>query len=734
MIDIKKLYNSIDARCKTCKEYCKDKTCYTLKRYYMELLKVVLIFMVLLMVGKAEAQLVASTPVRITHPAHHYSQHWATERDPWNANYTKIMLYESSTIHPDYTGTARAGKGLVFGVLADIPALAAGDLASYEAAVKPIGGATQSISTYSQYAVWSQITGEEDIIYAIRNSDKKLFKIDTSTNPVTVTDWMNLTVTGTAPNLMGWTTDNKLIMYDSGQNSTPNQRTEINVVSKVADAPQGWYPEQCGGSSEINTYPSRIQNEIHGTWSADKSLYFRYSASSGGSDGVCDAVYSSPTCKTTEQCYNSGSSGTKLYYDSNPTMVTHISTWNDDWFIGANIGDRWIDGHNNIDAVPYLSGFDIVQVIYDRTLNTFTHNTLIENFMGAGFRRTSTTGGWSDGDHNYYGGIPSPALRKDNKQVYFPSTGGKYSYEDREYCSHFSNVPAICATVNNDANYGMIGIYITDLAPPCTSWTYTAWGACQENNTQSRTVASSLPSGCTGGSPILTQECVYATPSVNSPLQGTTLTGASQAFTWIANGATVTNWGLYVGSSQGSYDILSFGGTYEGSPNDQATGTTVTGLPTDGSTVHVRLYYKISGSWYFVDTTYTAYTASGDPDTVMAISLDTPHAIYPKGMPIKIKYTLENINEAVTVDIKYDTTNTGCNGTAFTECQNMAEAAAYERCSVATGSLAPGTYYICGTSTSEVGTNKVYIPEKIIISPCTAGSNHACAGTVKVGN
>ncbi|MEK7658384.1 MAG: peptidoglycan-binding domain-containing protein [Patescibacteria group bacterium] len=41
----------------------------------------------------------------------------------------------------------------------------------------------------------------------------------------------------------------------------------------------------------------------------------------------------------------------------------------------------------------------------------------------------------------------------------------------------------------------------------CTSFTYSAWGACQSNNTQTRTVVSSSPTGCAGGSPILSQSC-----------------------------------------------------------------------------------------------------------------------------------------------------------------------------------------------------------------------------------
>jgi len=52
----------------------------------------------------------------------------------------------------------------------------------------------------------------------------------------------------------------------------------------------------------------------------------------------------------------------------------------------------------------------------------------------------------------------------------------------------------------------------------CTSFTYSDWGACQPNNTQTRTITSSSPAGCTGGTPeALSQPCVYdTTPPVRS--------------------------------------------------------------------------------------------------------------------------------------------------------------------------------------------------------------------------
>ncbi|HSN14579.1 MAG TPA: cytochrome c [Anaeromyxobacteraceae bacterium] len=46
----------------------------------------------------------------------------------------------------------------------------------------------------------------------------------------------------------------------------------------------------------------------------------------------------------------------------------------------------------------------------------------------------------------------------------------------------------------------------------CTSFTYSAWDACQADGTQSRTVTSASPTGCTGGTPVTTQSCTYVPP------------------------------------------------------------------------------------------------------------------------------------------------------------------------------------------------------------------------------
>lgn len=58
----------------------------------------------------------------------------------------------------------------------------------------------------------------------------------------------------------------------------------------------------------------------------------------------------------------------------------------------------------------------------------------------------------------------------------------------------------------------------------CTGFTYSGWGACQSSGTQTRIVASQTPSGCTGGSPILTQNCTYTSTATTTTTTATTTT------------------------------------------------------------------------------------------------------------------------------------------------------------------------------------------------------------------
>jgi hypothetical protein len=45
--------------------------------------------------------------------------------------------------------------------------------------------------------------------------------------------------------------------------------------------------------------------------------------------------------------------------------------------------------------------------------------------------------------------------------------------------------------------------------PGTCTYTYDTWSACQADGTQTRTVVTSSPAGCTGGTPVLSQACTF---------------------------------------------------------------------------------------------------------------------------------------------------------------------------------------------------------------------------------
>jgi mono/diheme cytochrome c family protein len=71
-------------------------------------------------------------------------------------------------------------------------------------------------------------------------------------------------------------------------------------------------------------------------------------------------------------------------------------------------------------------------------------------------------------------------------------------------------VLAAGTTAQNYANF-LAGLSSTPTPVACT-YTYDAWGDCQPDNTQTRNVLTTSPSGCTG-TPVVSQSCTYVPPT-----------------------------------------------------------------------------------------------------------------------------------------------------------------------------------------------------------------------------
>ena len=85
---------------------------------------------------------------------------------------------------------------------------------------------------------------------------------------------------------------------------------------------------------------------------------------------------------------------------------------------------------------------------------------------------------------------------------------------------------------------------------------------------------------------------------MQTPAPGSTLNGSSATFTWTNPGDATEYW-LYVGTGHAGATNLYNSSAFTTSAN-------VTGLPTNGATVYVRLLSKINGAWQYNDYTYTA--------------------------------------------------------------------------------------------------------------------------------
>ncbi len=99
-------------------------------------------------------------------------------------------------------------------------------------------------------------------------------------------------------------------------------------------------------------------------------------------------------------------------------------------------------------------------------------------------------------------------------------------------------------------------------------------------------------------------------PELVSPTPGSVLTGSDVTFSWRPNGSRITNWLLHVGSRLGGYDLYQSSGLA-----GTTTSLQVTGLPTDGTPVYVRLWYA-NGSWSYLDYQFTAASTGGLPGLI----------------------------------------------------------------------------------------------------------------------
>lgn len=172
-----------------------------------------------------------------------------------------------------------------------------------------------------------------------------------------------------------------------------------------------------------------------------------------------------------------------------------------------------------------------------------------------------------------------------------------------------STLPGATATFNWSGGVGVTNYYLwigtsdgahdlknLTLGPSTTSYTAT------NLPTSGATLYVRLYSQINGAYQYNGYTYVEANPvkaAMVNPAQGSTLQGSAVTFTW-GGGSGVTNYYLWIGTADGIHDLKNV------ALGPSATSYTATNLPTNGTTLYVRLYSLINGAYQFNSYTYTA--------------------------------------------------------------------------------------------------------------------------------
>ena len=110
----------------------------------------------------------------------------------------------------------------------------------------------------------------------------------------------------------------------------------------------------------------------------------------------------------------------------------------------------------------------------------------------------------------------------------------------------------------------------------CTSFTYSALtpAVCPSSGQQTRTVVSSAPAGCTGGTPVLTVACTYVPPPPTNPVTTANIVSSCTGCHGLTSNTTVFRSGGYSKTGATSAQWLSSVNSMLGLGASLAPGTT----------------------------------------------------------------------------------------------------------------------------------------------------------------
>lgn len=355
---------------------------------------------------------------RISHPGYGAGQCTFGIRDPWNYDRSRLMYNEGA----NFTGKPPYyyWSPVVWGFVSELKHWKT--VEEYERARKHVN--ENQHFGFSANLWWSIFPGEEDIMYAAQLASKNVVRFNVDTEQMTDVcsydpgDGRDLS----RVRVMGWTTDSKLIVTlgDNNGDVIPEQGGwEIDVKAKQ----RTYVPV---ARDDYSRWPA-IASHGHGTFSPDRSMYFRCGA---------NELRALPSHELIRRF--------ATWERSPPFSLEHLS-WraSNNWLTSESGGPEW----NRIPAKtgkwpssPLLDKITIYQIWTDGEIKPLL--------------TTVTTCAWSGKDgaqHWNYEGEPIPDHSRDGRQLIFPSYDGVYSPDDHEA---FGSAP-----------WGYCGLFLADLVP-----------------------------------------------------------------------------------------------------------------------------------------------------------------------------------------------------------------------------------------------------------------------------
>ena len=302
--------------------------------------------------------------------------------------------------------------------------------------------------------------------------------------------------------------------------------------------------------------------------------------------------------------------------------------------------------------------------------------------------------------------------------------------------------PAITSTAPASATEDTLYSYtptVNDPDGPVTNWTVRGTDTCGGSftgGTYDFTPAGPTPPAncqldiqlCDGGTP---NECATETRTVTITAvdDPSTLT-ISQPSGQIVTAGTSFNITYTLSDPEGNatvtfyYDTIGsgFSGTAISGCTNQVVGTSQTctwdtsGMP--DNTYHVFGVLSDSGS-----SAYSAGQITINPNNAATLVVNEPNGAgdtLTQGDNFTVNYDLSDSDDVTTIAIFYDTNNSGANGTAIGGCGSEPEATG-GTCSWNTSGVAPGSYYVYGTTSGDgAGVATVYSLGVMIIEAAPA--------------